>query len=77
MPVFKIVKDQRVFKGTGGYFNPARFCEPASFDVPPLRAALEREGIPWISLEFEDKPSVFDAIRAQAETFVEASLFFA
>lgn len=62
---------------SGVVFAVARFCEPASFDVPPLRSALEREGIPWISLEFEDKPGVFDAVRTQAETFVETSLFFA
>ncbi|MBI3098756.1 MAG: 2-hydroxyacyl-CoA dehydratase [Planctomycetes bacterium] len=71
-----VAKVKRTHAG-GVVFAAAKFCEPASFDSPPLRTALEREGIPWIAVEYEDKSSGFDAVRSQAEAFVESSLFFA
>lgn len=70
-----VAKVKRV-RAQGVLFCAAKFCEPALFDYPLLRGALEREGIPYMTFEFEEKMSVFESVRSQAETFVEASLFF-
>ncbi len=53
----------------------AKFCEPALFDYALYRQALEREGIPHLLLEFDEKMWVFDRIRTEVETFVESMLF--
>ena len=53
----------------------AKFCEPALFEYPLARQALQRAGIPHIFLEFEEKMWMFDKIRTEIETFVESLLF--
>ncbi|MBI4488128.1 MAG: 2-hydroxyacyl-CoA dehydratase [Deltaproteobacteria bacterium] len=53
----------------------AKFCEPALFDYALYRQALEREGIPHLYLEFEEKMWIFDKARTEVETFVESMLF--
>ncbi len=56
----------------------AKFCEPALFDYALYRRALEKlekEGIPHLSLEFEEKMWIFDKARTEVETFVESMLF--
>ncbi len=53
----------------------AKFCEPALFDYALYRQALEREGIPHLYLEFEEKMWIFDKSRTEVETFVESMLF--
>jgi benzoyl-CoA reductase subunit C len=53
----------------------AKFCEPALFDYALYRRALEQEGIPHLSLEFEEKMWIFDKARSEVETFVESMLF--
>jgi len=52
----------------------AKFCEPALFDYPLLRMALEKGGIPHLFLEFEEKMWLFDKVRTDIETFVESIL---
>jgi benzoyl-CoA reductase subunit C len=52
----------------------AKFCEPALFDYAIYRQALEREGIPHLYLEFEEKMWIFDKARTEVETFVESML---
>jgi benzoyl-CoA reductase subunit C len=52
-----------------------KFCEPALFDYALYRQALEREGIPHLYLEFEEKMWIFDKARTEVETFVESMLF--
>jgi benzoyl-CoA reductase subunit C len=52
----------------------AKFCEPALFDYAIYRQALEREGIPHLFLEFEEKMWIFDKARTEVETFVESML---
>jgi benzoyl-CoA reductase subunit C len=52
----------------------AKFCEPALFDYALYRQALEREGIPHLYLEFEEKMWIFDKARTEVETFVESML---
>ncbi len=53
----------------------AKFCEPALFDYALYRRALEKEGIPHLFLEFEEKMWIFDKARTEVETFVESMLF--
>lgn len=53
----------------------AKFCEPALFEYPLYRRALQDAGIPHIFLEFEEKMWMFDRIRTEIETFVESLLF--
>ena len=53
----------------------AKFCEPALFDYAIYRQVLEREGIPHLYLEFEEKMWIFDKARSEVETFVESMLF--
>jgi benzoyl-CoA reductase subunit C len=57
-------------------FLAAKFCEPALFDQPLQRAALDAAGIQHLTLEFEERMGSFDAARAQAETFAESILFY-
>ncbi|MBI4319982.1 MAG: 2-hydroxyacyl-CoA dehydratase [Chloroflexi bacterium] len=53
----------------------AKFCEPALFDYPLFRKALDENGIPHVALEFEEKMWIFDSIQTEIETFVESMLF--
>jgi benzoyl-CoA reductase subunit C len=56
-------------------FMPAKFCEPALFDYPLFRVALEQAGIPHLVIEFEEKMWTFERTRNELETFVESMLF--
>ena len=60
----------------GVLFCAAKFCEPALFDYVLLKDALEKNDIPYLSFEFEEKMGVFESIKTQVETFVESILFF-
>ncbi|HVA27828.1 MAG TPA: 2-hydroxyacyl-CoA dehydratase [Candidatus Baltobacteraceae bacterium] len=53
----------------------AKFCEPALFEYPLYRRALQDAELPHIFLEFEEKMWIFDRIRTEIETFVESLLF--
>jgi benzoyl-CoA reductase subunit C len=66
------------FKATGAtavLILAAKFCEPALFDYALYKRALEKEGIPHLCLEFEEKMWIFDKARTEVETFVESMLF--
>ena len=66
------------FKETGAaavLILAAKFCEPALFDYALYKRALEKEGIPHLCLEFEEKMWIFDKARSEVETFVESMLF--
>lgn len=56
-------------------FCLAKFCEPALFDYVLFKEALEKEGIPHLVLEFEEKMWTFERLRTEVETFVESILF--
>jgi benzoyl-CoA reductase subunit C len=56
-------------------FCIAKFCEPAFFDYVMFKDALEREGIPHLLVEFEEKMWTFERARTEVETFVESILF--
>ena len=61
----------------GVIFASPKFCEPALYDSVLLKHALERAGVPSLEFEYEEKMTVFETVRVQAETFVESILFFA
>jgi benzoyl-CoA reductase subunit C len=56
-------------------FLPAKFCEPALFDYVLMKQGLDREGIPHLIVEFEEKMWTFERARNEIETFVESLLF--
>jgi benzoyl-CoA reductase subunit C len=53
----------------------AKFCEPAYFDYVLFKQELEKEGIPHLLMEFEEKMFTFERLRTEIETFVESLLF--
>ena len=53
----------------------AKFCEPALFDYVLFKQELEKEGIPHLLMEFEEKMFTFEGLRTEVETFVESLLF--
>ncbi len=59
----------------GVIFLTAKFCEPALEDVVLYRKALDRHGIPYLHLEFEERSTSYEQTRLQLETFVESILF--
>lgn len=68
---------EKVKKSQAGavIFCIAKFCEPAFFDYVLYKDALEREGIPHLLIEFEEKMWTFERARTEVETFVESILF--
>jgi len=56
-------------------FLIAKFCEPAYFDYVLFKRELQREGIPHLLLEFEEKMYTFERLQTEVETFVETLLF--
>ena len=66
----------RTCSAQGVIFLNAKFCEPALYDYVVFKNALERVGgVPFLTLEFEEKQSTFENLRMQVETFVESILF--
>lgn len=53
----------------------AKFCEPAYFDYVLFKQELEKENVPHLLLEFEEKMFTFERLRTEVETFVESLLF--
>lgn len=62
-------------KADGVVFCSAKFCEPALYDFVLFKEVLEREKVPYLSVEFEEKMGAFESARTQVETFVESILF--
>ncbi len=62
-------------KAQGVVFLTAKFCEPALEDVVLYRKALDRRGLPYLHMEFEEKSTTYEQARLQLETFVESILF--
>jgi benzoyl-CoA reductase subunit C len=70
-----LLKKVRDAKANAVVFCIAKFCEPAFFDYVLLKDALEREEIPHLLIEFEEKMWTFEKARTEIETFVESLLF--
>jgi benzoyl-CoA reductase subunit C len=62
-------------RAEGVLFVTAKFCEPALYDYVLYKEFLEKAGIPYMHMEFEEKMSAFESARMQVETFVESILF--
>jgi benzoyl-CoA reductase subunit C len=62
-------------RADGVIFLTAKFCEPALEDVVLYRRALEKKGLPYLQMEFEEKSTTYEQARLQVETFVESQLF--
>ncbi len=70
-----IVERVRSAKAESVLFLTAKFCEPALEDVVLYRRGLEKEKIPYLHLEFEERSTAYEQTRLQLETFAE-SIFF-
>jgi benzoyl-CoA reductase subunit C len=70
-----LVEKARSRRADAVIFLIAKFCEPAEFDYVLFKRELEREGIPHLLLEFEEKSFTFERLRTEVETFVESMLF--
>jgi benzoyl-CoA reductase subunit C len=53
----------------------AKMCEPGLEEQVAYSSALDREGIPHLIMEFEEKTNVFEQMRMEIETFAESLLF--
>lgn len=60
----------------GVIFCAPKFCEPALLDYVLLKDEAEKQGIAYITFEYEEKMGVFESVRTQIETFVESVMFF-
>jgi benzoyl-CoA reductase subunit C len=56
----------------GVIFCAASFCDPALLEEPMLKAALDREGIPYTSFKFSEDSGQFQNVREQAGTFADS-----
>lgn len=71
----RLIERIRNSKADAVVFCIAKFCEPALIDYPMFRKYVEREGIPQILLEFEEKMWTFESLKNDLSTFVESILF--
>jgi benzoyl-CoA reductase subunit C len=55
----------------GVIFFLLKFCDPHAFDYPYLKEALDREGIPSMLMEVEDRLPADGQLRTRFEAFVE------
>jgi benzoyl-CoA reductase subunit C len=67
----------RAADGQALIVSPAKFCEPGLDDQVHHVKRAEKEGIPCLQMEFQERMKDFDAVRMQTETFAEALLFYA
>ncbi|HET9533021.1 MAG TPA: 2-hydroxyacyl-CoA dehydratase [Blastocatellia bacterium] len=75
-PRFKeLIEKARRRRADAVIFLIAKFCEPADFDYVLFKQELEKEAIPHLLLEFEEKSFTFERLRTEVETFVESLLF--
>lgn len=71
----QLVEKVRRRRADGVIFCIAKFCEPAYFDYVLFKEELEKEQIPHLLIEFEEKMFTFERLRTEIETFVESMLF--
>ena len=64
----RLVREKRA---QGVIFFLLKFCDPHAFDYPYLKEALDREGIPSLLLEIEDRLPADGQLRTRFEAFVE------
>jgi bzd-type benzoyl-CoA reductase N subunit len=66
-----LVKQAKDHDVQGVVFLQLKFCDPHSFDYPYLKEFLDRETIPNMLLEIEDKLPAEGQLLTRFETFVE------
>ncbi|HEV8587935.1 MAG TPA: 2-hydroxyacyl-CoA dehydratase [Pyrinomonadaceae bacterium] len=71
----QLIQKVRTRKADAALLLIAKFCEPAYFDYVLFKQELEKEGIPHLLMEFEEKMFTFERLRTEIETFVESLLF--
>jgi len=64
----RLVREKRA---QGVIFFLLKFCDPHAFDYPYLKEALDREGIPGMLMEVEDRLPADGQLRTRFEAFVE------
>ena len=64
----RLVREKRA---QGVIFFLLKFCDPHAFDYPYLKEALDREGIPSMVMEVEDRLPADGQLRTRFEAFVE------
>jgi bzd-type benzoyl-CoA reductase N subunit len=64
----RLVREKRA---EGVIFFLLKFCDPHAFDYPYLKEALEREKIPSLLLEVEDRLPADGQLRTRLEAFIE------
>jgi benzoyl-CoA reductase subunit C len=65
----------REARAEAAIISAAKFCEPGLDDQLALSRRLDREHIPHLVLEFEEKMTSFEQMAMQVETFAETLLF--
>jgi benzoyl-CoA reductase/2-hydroxyglutaryl-CoA dehydratase subunit BcrC/BadD/HgdB len=58
-------------KADGVIFLPTKFCDPEEYDFPFLKKALEREEIPYITIEADKTISNYGQAQTLIQTFAE------
>ena len=66
-----LVRLVRKKRAQGVVFFLLKFCDPHAFDYPYLKEALDREGIPGMLMEVEDRLPADGQLRTRFEAFVE------
>ncbi len=66
-----LVRLVREKQAQGVIFFLLKFCDPHAFDYPYLKDALDREGVPSILMEVEDRLPAEGQLRTRFEAFVE------
>lgn len=66
-----IVERARAAQADGVVYLLTKFCDPAGFDYPPERKALEDAGIPVLMLEVEQHLPVPQQLTTRVEAFAE------
>jgi benzoyl-CoA reductase subunit C len=65
----------RAARADAAIISAAKFCEPGLDDQLALSRRLDREKVPCLVLEFEEKMTSFEQMAMQVETFAESLLF--
>ena len=66
-----LIRLARQRRAEGVIFFLLKFCDPHAFDVPYLKEALDREGIPGMVLEVDDRLQADGQLKTRFEAFIE------
>jgi len=67
--VDKIVSDARAVGARGVLVALTKFCDPEEFDVPLIKKACDRAGLPCVQIEIDRQMRSFEQARTALETF--------